>query len=144
MHLMKTIVTAPLFFLVSSTAFSQLTKNAYVERDPRLDLMVEKHAELNREALKPKYKIEPGFRLLMISTNKRDAALEMRSRLLKLYPDQKSYMYYQSPFFKIQFGNFKTSKEAEEFKTQMINAFGESILIIPAQVEVKLEIEQTQ
>lgn len=144
MHRAKTIFSIAILCIWGGNGYSQIPKSKHVERDPRLDLMVERHAEMNREMAKPKFKIEPGFRLLMVSTNKRDVALEMRARLLKMYPEQKSYMYYQSPFFKIQFGNFKTSKEAEDFKLQMIEQFGENILIVPAQVEVKLETEQQQ
>lgn len=140
----KTILSIAIFCMMGEIGLAQIPKSKHIERDPRLDWMVERHAEMNRELVKPKFKMEPGFRLLMVSTNKRDAALEMRARLLKMYPEQKSYMYYQSPFFKIQFGNFKTSKDAEDFKLQMIEQFGENILIIPAQVEVKLETEQQQ
>lgn len=144
MHVAKTIMAFAIACTLGLNGYSQFAKSIYVERDPRLDVLVDRHADWNREMLKPKYKMEPGFRLLMVSTNKRDAAMEVRTKLLKLYPEQKSYMYYQSPFFKIQFGNFKTSKEAEEFKVQMTELFGENILIVPAQVEVKLETEQLQ
>ena len=80
----------------------------------------------------------------MISTNKRDQAIDAKSRLLKIYPDQKSYLFYQSPYFKLQFGNFKTMKEAEMMKKELVLDFGENLIIIPSQVEVKGEKQEAE
>lgn len=82
--------------------------------------------------------IEQGYRLLVVSTNKRDQAMETKARLLKLYPEQKSYMSYQSPNFKLHMGNFKSYKEAEKFREEMASNFGGNILIIPSPIEIRV------
>ena len=126
------------------SANAQFAKSPYVKRDPRVDKLVDKQIELNKQALRVRTTLEPGFRILVISTNKRDLAIDAKSRLLKMYPDQKSYLFYQSPNFKVQFGNFKTMKEAELVKKELILEFGENLIIIPSQVEVKGEKQEAE
>ena len=126
------------------SANAQFAKSPYVKRDPRVDKLVDKQIELNKQALRVRTTLEPGFRILVISTNKRDLAIDAKSRLLKMYPDQRSYLFYQSPNFKVQFGNFKTMKEAELVKKELILEFGENLIIIPSQVEVKGEKQEAE
>ena len=129
-------------FCVSAQA--QFAKSPYVKRDPRVDKLVDKQIELNKQALRVRTTLEPGFRILVISTNKRNLAIDAKSRLLKMYPDQKSYLFYQSPNFKLQFGNFRTMKEAELMKKDLVLEFGENLIIIPSQVEVKGEKQEAE
>lgn len=126
------------------SAHAQFAKSPYVKRDPRVDKLVDKQIELNKQALRVRTTLEPGFRILVISTNKRDLAIDAKSRLLKIYPDQKSYLFYQSPYFKVQFGNFKTMKDAEQLKKELAPDFGEDLIIIPSQVEVKGEKQEAE
>ena len=126
------------------SAQAQFAKSPYVKRDPRVDKLVDKQIELNKQALRVRTTLEPGFRILVISTNKRDFAIDAKSRLLKIYPDQKSYLFYQSPNFKLQFGNFRTMKEAELMKKELVLDFGENLIIIPSQVEVKGEKQEAE
>ncbi|MCE2848938.1 MAG: hypothetical protein ACK5GP_05505 [bacterium] len=126
------------------SANAQFAKSPYVKRDPRVDKLVDKQIELNKQALRVRTTLEPGFRILVISTNKRDQAIDAKSRLLKIYPDQKSYLFYQSPYFKLQFGNFKTMKEADMMKKELVLDFGENLIIIPSQVEVKGEKQEAE
>jgi len=133
-----------LLMALGVSANAQFAKSPYVKRDPRVDKLVDKQIELNKQALRVRTTLEPGFRILVISTNKRDLAIDAKTRLLKIYPDQKSYLFYQSPNFKVQFGNFKTMKEAELVKKELLLEFGENLIIIPSQVEVKGEKREAE
>jgi hypothetical protein len=133
-----------LMLLSITSAKAQFARSPYVSRDPRLDKLVDKQIELNKEALKNRTVLEAGFRIVVISTNKRDLALEAKAKLMKQFPDQKTYLYYQSPNFKLQFGNFKAYKDAENFRKEMTASFGENLLIIPAQIEVKPEKQENE
>lgn len=133
-----------LMLLSIASAKAQFARSPYVTRDPRLDKLVDKQAELNKEALKSRTLMEPGFRIVVISTNKRDLALEAKAKLMKSHPDQKTYLFYQSPNFKLQFGNFRTYKDAEILRKELSPVFGENLLIIPAQVEVKPEKQENE
>lgn len=127
-------------------AWSQFGKSAHVIRDPRVDVLVDKQIELNGEAIKGRTITMQGFRLLMITTNKRDLALDIKSRLMKNYPDQKTYLFYQSPNFKVQFGNFRSYKEAEKTKNEMEALFGKEMIIVPSKIEIRgdKELEDNQ
>lgn len=127
-------------------AWSQFGKSAHVIRDPRVDVLVDKQIELNGEAIKGRTITTQGFRLLMITTNKRDLALDIKSRLMKNYPDQKTYLFYQSPNFKVQFGNFRSYKEAEKTKNEMEALFGKEMIIVPSKIEIRgdKELEDNQ
>lgn len=128
----------------SVSANAQFAKSPYVTRDPRVDKLVDKQIELNSQALKVRTILEQGFRILVVSTNKRDLAIDTKSRLMKGFPDHGSYMFYQSPYFKVQFGNFRTMKDAELMRKALVLQFGENLLIIPSQVEVKGEKKESE
>jgi hypothetical protein len=139
MRYKPTFFIAALLLIGITDAHAQFGKSRYVTRDPRLDKLVDKQIELNKEALKSRVSIEQGFRILVISTNKRDIAIEAKTKLVKNFADQKSYMFYQSPNFRVLLGNYRTEKEAEEMKKLLIALFGETIMVIPSSVEVKSE-----
>lgn len=135
----STLFIALTMLLYSTGLHAQFAKSPHVIRDPRLDKLVDKQIELNKEALKSRVSIEQGFRILVIATNKRDIAIEAKATLVKNFPDQKSYMFYQSPNFKVLFGNYKTEKEAEEMRKTLQELFKDPILIIPSTVEMRGE-----
>jgi hypothetical protein len=137
---MRTSILLLLFaslLLSNLPAWSQFGKSTHVIRDPRVDVLVDKQIELNGEAIKGRTITTQGFRLLMITTNKRDLALDIKSRLMKNYPNQKTYLFYQSPNFKVQFGNFKSYKEAEKAKNEMETIFGKEMIIVPSKIEIR-------
>lgn len=132
-------LTMTLFGMGIKEPLAQFAKSAYVIRDPRIDMLVEKQIELNKQAFNAKTFVVQGFRIQVVSTNKRDLALDVKTKLLRHFPDQKSYMYYQSPNFKVHFGNFRTYEDANRFKKEMSIIFGEDILVVPSRVEVRGE-----
>lgn len=139
MQYKSTLFIALLALIFSTGLHAQFAKSLHVIRDPRLDKLVDKQIELNKEALKSRVSIEQGFRILVIATNKRDIAIEAKATLVKNFPDQKSYMFYQSPNFRVLLGNYRSEKEAEEMKKSLQELFKDPILIIPSSVEVRGE-----
>ncbi len=144
MQYKSTLSIAVLLLFFGTGLHAQFAKSPHVVRDPRLDKLVDKQIELNKEALRSRIYNEQGFRILIIATNKRDVAIEAKSKLMKNFPDQKSYMFYQSPNFRVLFGNYRTEKEAEEMKKQLQELFKDPVLIIPSTVEVKGEKTDTE
>jgi hypothetical protein len=41
----------------------------------------------------------------------------------------------------VQFGNFKTYKEAEKLKSELESAFGKDMIIVPSKIEIRGEKE---
>jgi hypothetical protein len=116
--------------------------NVVVHKDFRLDILGRKEAELNAAATAALARSAMGYRLQVMSTNDRELAMKTKSQLLQQYPDQKTYLFYQSPYVKIRFGNFKTRQEAEQYRKQISKMLGGiSIYIVPERIEVKPEKE---
>jgi hypothetical protein len=150
--LMKKILMGLLFITSVSRLNAQATNadtslqgNATVTKDPRIDILGKKMAEYN-ESLANKLHSTRGYRLMLLSTDDRAQALQVRSQLMQLFPDQSVYMVFQSPFIKLKFGNFLERSEAEDYRKQIVayKVVQGNIYIVPETVEVKADkINQT-
>jgi hypothetical protein len=49
---------------------------------------------------------------------------------------------YQSPYFKVQIGNFRERKEAESLRQRILRVYPTGVIIIPATVELKVDMEE--
>ena len=57
------------------------TSSIVVHKDPRLDLLVKKQAEINEETTRNARRVARGFRLLVINTNHREEAINAKTKL---------------------------------------------------------------
>lgn len=113
-----------------------------VYKDSRIDILGEKEAELNAYANRMAARSAMGYRLQVLSTNDRDLAMKTKTRLLQKFPEQKTYMFYQLPYVKLRFGNFRTKQEAEGYRKQISRMLdGASIYLVTERIEVKPEKE---
>ena len=134
-------------FLFSIQVFSQDdagrkspdTNSVVVHKDPRLDLLVKKQIQINEETSRDARRIGKGFRLLVINTNKREDAITAKSTVYTYFPELKSYLIYQSPYFKLKVGNFKERKDAEDYQKKLQKHFPKGVFIMNDIIEVKLE-----
>lgn len=131
------------FFLAVFAGMQQLhaqdTDRVTIHKDPRLDLLIQKQVELNKEAYKENNRTGPGYRVLVINTNDRRKALEVKSRIMTDFPEHKTYLIYQSPYFKIQAGNFRDRKEAENLRKLIMRIYPTGVIVVPSTVEYKPE-----
>ena len=143
---MKSIFVS-LFSLLSFSLFAQQTINdtssVVIHKDPRLDLLIKKQGEINEETSRNARKVARGFRLLVMNTNKRDEAIGAKSKLYQYFPELKSYLYYQTPYFKVKAGNFKEKKDAEDYQKKLNKVFTKGVFIMTDLIEVKPE-KQTE
>lgn len=123
--------------------FSQ-AKVVEIIKDNRIDLLIQKQEELNKKAYLENRKTMSGFRILVLSTNDRNKAMEVKTSLLRDFPEHKTYLIYQSPNFKIQIGNFRTQAEAEKLKKIIMRLYPDGVIIVPATIEFKQEEEIIQ
>ena len=135
---MRHILTLLSFFI----AWGLKSQTVSIAKDPRLDMLLKKQAELNKEVDKLNNKTGPGYRIMVINTNDRIKALEVKSRMMSDFPEEKSYLVYQSPYFKIMIGNFRTRQEAEPFQKKILEIYPTGVIIVPATVEYKPEKEE--
>ena len=130
---------------VSFTAFAQTGANSdsvssvVVHKDPRLDLLVTKHAQVNEYASRDARKTGKGFRLMIISTNSRDEAIAAKAKVYTYFPELKAYLWHQSPYYKVKAGNFKDRKDAEAFQQRLNVYFPKGVYVMNDIVELKPE-----
>lgn len=146
MHMHQFMKHLVIFFLVSLVSYqlnAQATDSArankiIVHQDYRMDILAKKEADANTAILKAQARLAKGYRLMILNTNDRAYAMKVRGELLQKYPDQKTYMWFTTPYIKIKFGNFKTQDEAEPYRkaiSKMMN--GATIYYLPETIEVK-------
>jgi hypothetical protein len=130
---MKNIIVLLLLMPLAADAQVDIVK------DRRLDLLMQKQEELNRKAYLDNNRTGAGFRILVVSTNDRNQAFSVKTTLMREFPDQKTYLMYQSPYFKIHIGNFRTRKDADALRRQIMEIYPTGVIVIPSTVELKPE-----
>ncbi len=127
--------------LILISAKGLFAQGVTIHKDPRLDLLISKQVELNKEVFIENNRTGSGFRVLVINTNDRTKAMEVKSKMMSEFPEHKTYLVYQSPYFKIQVGNFRDRKEAENLRKKIILFYPVGVIVVPATVEYKAEKE---
>jgi hypothetical protein len=121
------------FVFVISISKMALASNdtIIVHKDARLDVLTQKQIALNKRAAmmtgNGQYK---GFRIQVISTGNREDAIKVKTELLTRFPDQKNYMVFQSPSFKVRIGNFLKREDAEAFRKQLVDLYPQGGYIV--------------
>jgi hypothetical protein len=108
-----------------------------VHKDPRLDVLVKKQAQINEETSRDARRSGKGFRLMIISTNNRDEAIAAKTTVYTYFPELKAYLWHQSPYYKLKAGNFKERKDAEEYQKRLNVYFPKGVFIMNDIVEIK-------
>ena len=137
------------FFCLSSISlFAQQgvsdTSSVIVHKDPRVDLLIKKQSEINEETSRNARRVGRGFRLLVINTNNREEAINAKTKLYQYFPELKSYLIYQSPYFKLKAGNFKEKKDAENYQQRLNKVFPKGVFIMSDLIEVRPEKENEE
>ena len=139
----KLFFATALFFSV--TAFAQTSTTAkdsnsvIVHKDPRIELLKNKQAQINEVTSREARKTAKGFRLLIIRTNNPDEAIAAKTKVYTYFPELKAYLWHQSPYYKVKAGNFKDRKEAEAYQKKLNVYFANGVFIMNDIVEVKPE-----
>jgi hypothetical protein len=135
-----------LFCLVTLNAQDTLVydgPSVVVHKDSRIDALVKKQANINIAVKKASGRTMRGYRLQIINTNSRDEAIAAKTKIYTHFPDQKAYLNYQSPFFKLKAGNYQTRDEAKRYQELMNTLFPKGVFIINDIIEVKPEKDDT-
>ena len=145
--MMKILLIAILFISIHSFGQDTIpvkqadTNSITIHKDPRIDLLVKKQAQINEETSRESRRFGKGYRVLVINTNKRDEAVAAKTKVYTYFPELKSYLIYQSPFYKLKVGNFKERKEAEDYLERLRRYFPQGVYIMTDTIELKLEKE---
>jgi hypothetical protein len=141
---MKSLFVCLLSLVSTGMSAQQLTSDTssvVIHKDSRIDLLVKKQAEINEETTRNARRVTKGFRLLVVNTNKRDEAISAKTKLYQYFPELKSYLLYQSPYFKLKAGNFKERKDAESYQKKLNAFFPKGVFVMNDMIEVKPDKE---
>ncbi|HYM94074.1 MAG TPA: SPOR domain-containing protein [Chitinophagaceae bacterium] len=137
------------FLLITSSSFSQDTtgkksvdsNTVIIHKDPRLDSLIKKQAEINEIASHDLRRNAKGFRILIINTTKRNEAAEAKSKVYNYFPELKAYLIYQSPYYRLKAGNFIDRNEAENYQKKLEKYFPKGVIIVNDIIEVNPDKE---
>ena len=120
--------------------FSFLYTNAadtiIVHKDPRIDVLTAKQIAINKVTINmTSGGLFRGYRLQVLNTRSRDEAFKTKAMLLENFPDQKAYILYQSPYFKVRVGNFINRSDAENFGKEISSYLSQPAYIVSDLVE---------
>lgn len=136
-----------LFFLIMmafsavaqiDTEDSMASVKNIIHKDARIDVLGKKMAEYN-EGLALKVQMVNGYRLMLINTTDREAAMRLRTTLLQQYPEHKLYMTFLAPYIKLRMGNFTDKAEAERIRNELqaLNIVSGNIYLLNEKIELK-------
>lgn len=138
----KSLFAALLVFSLQASAQDSLStakSSVVVHKDARLDLLVNKQAQINEVTTRDARKAGKGFRLLIIRTNNRDEAIAAKTKVYTYFPELKAYLWHQSPYYNVKAGNFKDRKDAEAYQKKMNTYFPKGVFVMNDVIEMKLE-----
>jgi hypothetical protein len=127
----------PKAILKDTSGITTDTNYVIVHKDPRVDLLVRKQAQINEETSRSGRRTDKGFRILIISTSNRDEALSAKTKVYTYFPELKAYLWHQSPYYKVKAGNFKDRKDAETYQKRLNVYFPKGVFIMNDTIEVK-------
>lgn len=130
------------FILIASIVKAQDTASVVIHKDSRVDELLKKQGEANAAIKKANARTARGYRLLVINTNKRDDAIAAKTKVYTNFPELKTYLVYQSPFFKLKVGNFRTREEAQQYQKSLSFYFPKGVFIVNDTIEVTPEKEE--
>ncbi len=113
------------------------TSSIVIHKDPRLALLIKKQAQINEETTRESRRNVPGFRIQVINTSDRNAAISAKTKVYQLYPELKAYLIYQSPYFRLRVGNFKDKEEADGYMKVLSKQFPGNVFLIRDIIEIK-------
>jgi hypothetical protein len=132
-----------LLFLFSGMVYGQQAADTVntivVHKDPRVDVLVKKQAGVNAAIKKANARTARGYRLLVVNTNKRDEATAAKTKVYTHFPELKADLVYQTPYFKLKAGNFRTREEAQDYQKLLSIYFPKGVMIVSDVIEVTPE-----
>ena len=143
------IYTMKIFFLsflilLTGVSFAQNatdTSSVVIHKDPRIDVLLKKQADINAANKRAAARTARGYRLLVVSSNKREEAISAKTKVYTNFPELQAYLVYQTPYFKLKAGNFRTREEAKEYQKLLSIYFPKGVLVISDIIEVTPEKE---
>jgi hypothetical protein len=123
------------------SGYSQMKKdtlknNMIYVRDTRMDMLINKRAELNKKTFVIIEIPNKGYRVQAMSTSDRTKVLDAKAKILSTFPQHRVYLLYQAPYFKLRVGNFVDKESADFLRAELAKIFSAGVITIPSDIEL--------
>ena len=132
----KLLILIPLLLWITEVSAQDSSASVVVNKDPRIDSLVNKQIEINEVTTRNSRRAAPGYRILVISSNDRNKVIQAKTKMYQEFPELKTYMMYQSPFFRLKVGNFKERTDAEEYLPRIQRYYPTGVYIVTDTIDV--------
>ena len=131
------IIFPLLLWICEVSAQSDSSASVVVNKDPRIDMLVNKQIEINEITTRNSRRSAAGYRILIVSSNDRNKVIDAKTKMYREFPELKAYMMYQSPFFRLKVGNFRERTDAEEYLSEIQRIYPTGVYVVTDTIEVK-------
>lgn len=99
------------------------TTNSVAQNDA-ISVLMSKYKTYNKEV-----DFTDGYRVQIMFTDVRDDVYKSKGVLYNQFPEVKSYVEYEQPYYKLRIGDFKTRLEATHYLQQIIPFYGSAFIV---------------
>lgn len=125
-----------IFFITFFSFAANANDTIIIRKDARLDVLTAKQIIINkRSAMLTSSGQYKGYRIQVVSTTNREQAFKIKADLLTRFPEEKTYVMFQSPYFKVRFGNFLKREDAEKMRKPLNKLFPQGVYIVEDAIE---------
>lgn len=112
--------------LVWGSVSAQTRGKVEVIKDPHIDTLAAKRAELNKSIGVDQVM---GFRVQIFTGPERRDAYNAQAKFQQQFPDIRSYIIYNEPNFKVRAGDFRARLDAEKLQNELKKWFPGTFII---------------
>jgi len=114
-------------FLLALISVAKAQKgNVVIIEDPKITSLVETHKYFNSKQKIIGWRIQIFFDS---GNNSKSHAYSKKGTFMAMYPDMSVYLMFQSPYYKVRVGDFRTRVDAEGFKQKLLGAFPDAFVV---------------
>jgi hypothetical protein len=115
------------FCFLSIVFFGKAQKgNITLVESDAISSLVEKHVFLNSRQKIIGWRIQIFFDS---GNNSKSKAYSRKGVFMAMYPDVSVYLMFQSPYYKVRVGDFRTRMDAEGFKQKLLGEFPDAFVV---------------
>lgn len=125
---MKLIYTC-ILSLIGLAGFAQTKGTVTVVKDPRIDSLIAKRAELNKKEADITIRAngpivsQMGYRVQIYYGSDRRAVYREQAKFASLHPDLITYITYREPNYYLRAGDFRTRLEAQKLMAELRSTY---------------------
>ncbi|MCS6933967.1 MAG: hypothetical protein NZM35_02300 [Chitinophagales bacterium] len=104
--------------------FRSADAQCYIVRDSVISRLVSRYNEYTARA-----ETTDGYRLQITYTDVRDEVYKSKANLYRIFPELRSYVDYDAPYYKLKVGDFATRLEATYYLQQIITHYPGAFIV---------------